>query len=141
MKCKNCGTENPDDVIYCENCGKSFYANKFKLDWKAIGGGAIAGFILLTILYILWGKSNTFYFGIGPVLIFAGAVAGFLSYNRNIESGNDLNQVLQGIVAGLIIGLVVVLALMTADPSSSGIFLIFVPGYLFWAFIGGCLGE
>lgn len=140
MKCKNCGTENPDDVIYCENCGKSFYANKFKLYWKAIGGGAIAGFILLTILYIIWGKSNTFYFGIGPTLIFAGAIAAFLSYNKNIESGNDLNQVLQGIISGLIIGLVVVLALMVADPSSSGIFLIFVPSYLFWAFIGGCLG-
>lgn len=139
MKCENCGTENPDNVVYCENCGKSFYANKFKLDWKAIGGGAIAGFILLTILYILWGKSNTFYFGVGPTIIFAGAIASFLSYNKNVEAGNDLNQILQGIVAGLIIGLVVVLALMTADPSS-GIFLIFIPGYLFWAFIGGCIG-
>ena len=141
MKCKNCGTENPDDVIYCENCGKSFYTNKFKLDWKAIGGGAIAGFILLTLLYLLWGKSNTFYFGLGPTLILSGAVAAFLSYNKNIESGNDLNQILQGIVAGLIIGIVAVIALMIADPSSgSGIFLIFIPGYLFWAFIGGCIG-
>jgi hypothetical protein len=139
MKCKNCGRENSNDIIYCENCGKSFYANKFKLDWKAICGGAIAGFILLTILYILWGKSNTFYFGVGPILIFAGAIASFLSYNKNVEAGNDLNQILQGIVAGLIIGLAVVLALMTADPSS-GIFLIFLPGYLFWAFIGGCIG-
>ena len=140
MKCKNCGTDNPNDVIYCENCGKSFYTNKFKLDWKAIGGGTIAGFILLTIFYILWGKSNTFYFGLGPTLILSGAVAAFLSYNKNIESGNDLNQILQGIMSGLIIGIVAVLALMIADSSSSGIFLIFIPGYLFWAFIGGCLG-
>jgi tetratricopeptide (TPR) repeat protein len=139
LKCKNCGTDNPDDLVFCEKCGKPFYANKFKLDWKAIVGGVIAGFILLLLLYLVWGKSNTFYFGVGPALIFTGAIAGFLSYNKNVEAGNDLNQVLQGIVAGLIVGLAVILALITADPSS-GIFLIFIPSYLFWAFIGGCIG-
>lgn len=138
MKCKNCGTENPDDVVFCEKCGKPFYIKKYWIDWKAIIGGAIAGFILLTIIYLFLGKTDTFFFGVGPSLIFAGAIASFLAYNKNIDAGYDINQLLQGAAAGFIVGLVVII-LMIAD-SSAGMLIIFLPSYTFWGFFGGCIG-
>lgn len=139
MKCKNCGTENPDNPDFCIKCGKPFYLKKYNLDWNAIGGGAIAGIFTIAIIYSLCGLENTFYSGVGPALIIAGAVGTILSYNKNLDAGYDLNPLLQGTLAGLIMGLGVVVALMSQSPDIT--FLIFIISYAFWGFVGACLGA
>ncbi|MGF7118252.1 zinc ribbon domain-containing protein [Methanobacterium oryzae] len=53
MKCPECGTENPKDVQYCENCGAELNEDDFKLHSRRINVKILIGLLIITLLGIL----------------------------------------------------------------------------------------
>lgn len=151
MKCKNCGTENHEKEQYCKKCGKYFYELTFKEavsraifnpNWLNVGLGVTASFIILVVFYGFMDAFDIFVYGMIPALLVGGAVTGILFYNRNIRANYDYVPSLSGAVTGLITGFVVLVAIMAQYKGSNGLILfIYLPGYVFWGFVGGALGT
>lgn len=151
MKCKNCGTENSDDEKYCKNCGKSFYELTFNESvsraifnpsWLNVGLGVIASLIILAIFYGFLDAFDAFVYGMIPALLTGGVVTGILFYNRNVRANYDYIPSLSGAVTGLIAGFIVLVAILAQYKGSDGlILLIYLPGYVFWGFVGGGIGT
>ena len=151
MKCKNCGTENQEKEQYCKKCGKSFYELTFKEavsraifnpNWLNVGLGVTASFIILAIFYGFMDAFDTFVYGMIPALLTGGAVTGILFYNRNVRANYDYVPSVSGAVTGLIAGFIVLIAIMAQYRGSDGLILfIYLPGYVFWGFVGGALGT
>lgn len=141
MKCENCGATNPDNAKLCKKCRKTFKENKFKVYWKYILIGVFSAFILLTIVYSIKGSENAFFYGVTPSIILAGFISTILSYNKNVRAGYDFNQFLQGLISAIIVGTSVIVLLAFNDPVQGLVLLLLIPGYIFWGFIGSCIGA
>ena len=84
MKCSKCGTENPDNIPYCEKCGEKL-ANKndfTKYGWWIFGLGVILSWIGLIIdnIWIFNSIKSSFSYItlIGNLILYSGA--GILIY-------------------------------------------------------------
>jgi len=151
MKCKNCGTENQEKEQYCRKCGKSFYELTFKEavsraifnpNWLNVGLGVIASFIILAIFYGFMDAFDTFAYGMIPALLTGGAITGIQFYNLNVRANYDYVPSISGAVTGLIAGFAVLITIMAQYRGSNGLILfIYLPGYVFWGFVGGALGT
>jgi hypothetical protein len=152
MKCKNCGAENPDGERYCKKCKKAFYEElSFKNaiygvisgpNWFSIGVGVIIASIIAFIGYSITGPENIFFYSLLPASLVGGGVTSILSYNRNIRAAYDYLPSLNGTLTGLIIGFAGVFLFMTSIGDSNGsIFLLFIPSYAVWGFLGGIIGT
>lgn len=134
MKCKNCGKENPENEKYCSNCKMPLNekSGSYDLKWNSIVIGVVAAVILLGVSYILFGSSNTFFFGMIVAAFIGGCFTCVSAYNKDIKAADDINPLFNGIIAGLIIGFPVIFL----GPS----LVILIPGYVVFAFLGGALG-
>ena len=68
MKCWNCETENREDTIYCQQCGKVLtqkvnefedmstkeYICKFKLDWGVMAYASLIFMFFASLVYKKW---------------------------------------------------------------------------------------
>ncbi|MDP3035453.1 MAG: zinc ribbon domain-containing protein [Methanobacteriaceae archaeon] len=140
MKCKNCGTENPDDVECCKKCGKGVNENKYRICWIPVGIGAAFGVILLFILRALMGDGNLLLATFIPWVMLSGAIATVLSYDKNVRAGYDFNPLISGIIAGTIAGLLILAGTPVDDSGISVLGFSSIIGCIFWAFAGTIIG-
>ena len=140
MKCKNCGTENSDDVGSCKKCGKGVNENKYWICWIPVGIGAAVGVILLFILRALMGDGNLLLATFIPWVMLSGAVATVLSYDKNVRAGYDFNPLISGIIAGTIAGLLILAGTPVDYSGISVIGFSSIIGCVFWAFAGTIIG-
>ena len=140
MKCKNCGTDNPDDVERCEKCGKRVNESKYRICWIPVGIGAAVGVILLFLLRALMGNGNLLLATFIPWVMLSGFVATVLSYDKNVRAGYDFNPLISGIIAGSIAGLLILAGTPVDYSGISVIGFSSIIGCVFWAFAGTIIG-
>lgn len=140
MKCKNCGTENPDDVECCVKCGKGVNENKYRICWIPVGIGAVVGVILLFILRALMGDGNLLLATFIPWVMLSGAIATVLSYDKNVSAGYDFNPLISGIISGTIAGLLILAGTPVDVTGISVLGFSSIIGCIFWAFAGTIIG-
>lgn len=134
MKCKQCGFENEGGYT-CKNCKAPLYT--FQVMWKGILMGLIAGFIVLTLVYMVYGKEGWFFFGLNFAVMISGMVATIFSKRENIKAVNDINYVLNSFLAGAIF---YILSLPIYIFQFSFIIFILIIGYGMIGFLGGAVG-
>ncbi|MDO8869813.1 MAG: hypothetical protein Q7V10_03575 [Methanobacteriaceae archaeon] len=138
MKCKNCGTENPDDVECCVKCGKRVNEKKYRISWIPVGIGAAVSIILLFLLRALMGEGNLLLDSFTPWVMLSGAIATVLSY-KNLCAGYDFNPLISGIISGTIAGLLILASTLSfIDVLRFSWMWIIV--CIIWAFAGTIIG-
>jgi hypothetical protein len=140
MKCKNCGTENPDNAKRCETCGKPPEEGKIRIYYAQIGIGSVIGLILISIFNFLWGVDSVLLSGLFVAVIVSGCITTVISYNKNFKVGYDYNPIIQGTIVGFIVSFLTMVMIISQDPSRGTVLFIFVPGLVFWGFLGSSLG-
>lgn len=136
MKCKKCGSENEEGQTKCSKCQALLYPT-FQVMWKAILTGVIAGFIVLVLSYLVYGKEGWFFFGLNFAAVISGFVTTLLSKRENVNPAEDYNYILNSFLAGLIFYLV---SLPVHAFQFSFIIFILAIGYGLFGFIGGAIG-
>lgn len=140
MKCKNCGTENPDNVERCETCGKPPEEGKIRIYYAKIGIGSIIGLIVISLINYLYGVDAVLLSGLFVAVIVSGCITTVISYNKNFKVGYDYNPIIQGTIVGFIVSVLTMVMIISQDPSRGTVLFIFVPGLVFWGFLGSSLG-
>ena len=108
MKCKNCGTENPNNAEYCKKCKKLLESRNlmgfpYEINLFSIIMGVILSSILLEVSYLVMDDGTVL---LGLILLFVGGfITGILDKNILINS-NDISAVINGGITGLIAGII-----------------------------------
>jgi hypothetical protein len=141
MKCKNCGTENPDNAKRCETCGKPPEKVKIKIYPAQIGIGSIIGLIVISIINYLYGVDAILLSGLFVAVTVSTCLTTVISYNKDFKVSYDFNPLIQSIIVGFIVSALTILMILSQDSSRDGIILMFIPGTgLIFGFIGAVIG-
>ena len=134
MKCKNCGTENSDNIGYCKKCKQPLTKNEgsdYKLDGISICIGVIVSIVLLAASFSL--VSIGMIYMVIPIVFLTSCIAGILA-KKNIN-----NSAVNGAVTAFIAAIIFIITYIIVANMGFAI-IVSVFGLTLIGILGGALG-